>query len=108
MVRRKEIDRLQAARIADNDQLMELERTRELVPIQESAAREPALQSDKYCRPWCNQFLQDMSGRITKISRAATGKFCGTHHGTTAKLRRHNGSAAPSRRARFPTWPDHR
>ena len=39
MVRQnEEIDRLQLPRIADNDQLLELERTQELVPIQESRA----------------------------------------------------------------------
>src|SRR5262249_7475194 len=60
----EEIDRLQLPRIADNEQLLELERTQELVPIEESPALHvsPAIQSDKkYCRPWCNQFLQDMS-----------------------------------------------
>jgi len=37
MVRQnEEIDRLQLPRIADNDQLLELERTQELVPIQEN------------------------------------------------------------------------
>src|SRR6476661_10652480 len=57
----EEIDRLQLPRIADNDQLLELERTQELVPIQETRALRvnQSLQSDKrYCRPWCNQFLQ--------------------------------------------------
>src|SRR5882672_8624710 len=39
MVRQnEEIDRLQLPRIADNDQLIELERTQELVPIQETRA----------------------------------------------------------------------
>ena len=39
MVRQnEEIDRLQLPRIADNDQLLELERTQELVPIQENRA----------------------------------------------------------------------
>src|SRR6478736_8674480 len=60
----EEIDRLQLPRIADNEQLLELERTQELVLIQESRALRinPGLQADKkFCRPWCNQFLQDMS-----------------------------------------------
>src|ERR1700741_3249136 len=65
MVRQnEEIDRLQLPRIADNEQLLELERTQELVPIQESRSLHvnPGLESDKrYCRVWCNQFLQDMS-----------------------------------------------
>src|SRR5215813_14848599 len=68
----EEIDRLQLPRIADNEQLLELERTQELVPIEESPALHvsPAIQSDKkYCRPWCNQFLQDMSQAYYKEFR---------------------------------------
>ena len=65
MVRQnEEIDRLQLPRIADDNQLMELERTQELVPIQESRALliSPNIKSDKrYARPWVNQFLSDMS-----------------------------------------------
>ncbi len=65
MVRQnEEIDRLQLPRIADNDQLLELERTQELVPIAETRALRvnPSLQSAKeYCRPWFNQCLQNMS-----------------------------------------------
>ena len=38
MVRQnEEIDRLQLPRIADNEQLLELERTEELVPIRKAA-----------------------------------------------------------------------
>jgi hypothetical protein len=65
MVRQnEEIDRLQLPRIADNEQLLELERTQELVPIEETRALHvsPAVQPEKrYCRPWCNQFLEDIS-----------------------------------------------
>lgn len=60
----EEIDRLQLPRIADEDQLLSLERTGELVPITETRALHwsAAIQSDKrYCRPWTNQFLEDMS-----------------------------------------------
>src|SRR5215469_9290992 len=59
-----EIDRLQLPRIADDSQLLELERNGELVPIKETQALRwsPAIQQDKrYARPWTNQFLQDMS-----------------------------------------------
>src|SRR5262250_1856833 len=43
----EEIDRLQLPRIADNEQLLELERSQELVPIQESRALKvsPAIQA---------------------------------------------------------------
>jgi len=65
MVRQnEEIDRLQLPRIADDNQLMELVRTQELVPIQESRALHvsPAVKPDKrYARPWVNQFLSDLS-----------------------------------------------
>src|SRR6059058_3316669 len=60
----EEIDRLQLPRINDQAQLEELVRNQELVPIHDSAALRvsPAIQADKrYCRPWTNYFLQDMS-----------------------------------------------
>jgi hypothetical protein len=100
MVRQnEEIDRLQLPRIADNDQLLELERTQELLPIQETRALRvsPSLDADKkFCRPWCNQFLQDMSA-------AYFAQFHAQLQVTSAvrtmeqqqKLRRHNGNAAP-------------
>src|SRR5215470_19574781 len=60
----EEIDRLQLPRIADQQQLMELERTGELVPIEETASLRwsSSIQADKrFARPWTNQFMQDMS-----------------------------------------------
>jgi uncharacterized protein DUF5715 len=60
----EEIDRLQLPRIADDQQLMELERTQELIPIPENHALRvsPAIKPEKrYARPWVNYFLQDMS-----------------------------------------------
>ncbi len=95
----EEIDRLQLPRIADNDQLLELERTQELVPISETRALRvsPSIQSDKrYCRPWCNQFLQDMSESYykefhTPLQVNSAVRTIEQQH----KLRRHNGNAAP-------------
>ena len=100
MVRQnEEIDRLQLPRIADNDQLLELERTQELVPIQESRALRvnPSLQADKkYCRPWCNQFLQDMSEAYYKEFRMPLQVTSAVRTmEQQQKLRRHNGNAAP-------------
>jgi hypothetical protein len=100
MVRQnEEIDRLQLPRIADNDQLMELERTQELVPIQESRALRvnPSLQSDKkYCRPWCNQFLQDMSEAYYKEFRVPLQVNSAVRTmEQQQKLRRSNRNAAP-------------
>jgi hypothetical protein len=100
MVRQnEEIDRLQLPRIADNDQLLELERTQELVPIQESRALRinPSLQADKkYCRPWCNQFLQDMSEAYFKQfhMQLQVNSAVRTME-QQQQLRRHNGNAAP-------------
>src|SRR5215472_117381 len=70
----EEIDRLQLPRIADQQQLLELERTGELVPIPESQGLRwsSAIQSDKrFARPWTNQFLQDMSEAYYKEFRAS-------------------------------------
>src|SRR5947209_17042584 len=100
MVRQnEEIDRLQLPRITDNEQLLELERTQELVPIEETRALHisPAVQPDKrYCRPWCNQFLQDMSEAYykefhTPLQVNSAVRTMEQQH----KLRRHNRNAAP-------------
>ena len=95
----EEIDRLQLPRIADNEQLLELERTQELVPIQESRALRinPGLQADKkFCRPWCNQFLQDMSEAYYKEFRVPLQVNSAVRTmEQQLKLRRHNRNAAP-------------
>ncbi|HEU4414257.1 MAG TPA: DUF5715 family protein [Candidatus Angelobacter sp.] len=100
MVRQnEEIDRLQLPRIADNEQLLELERTQELIPIEENRALRvsPNIQSDKrYCRPWCNQFLQDMSEAYfnqfhTPLQVNSAVRTMEQQH----KLRRSNHNAAP-------------
>ena len=95
----EEIDRLQLPRIADNEQLLELERTQELVPIQESRALRisPAIQSDKrFCRPWCNQLLQDMSEAYFKEFRVPLQVTSAVRTmEQQQKLRRHNRNAAP-------------
>jgi Family of unknown function (DUF5715) len=100
MVRQnEEIDRLQLPRIADNEQLLELERTQELVPIGESPALRvsPAVQADKrYCRPWCNQFLQDMSQAYYKQFHVPLQVNSAVRTmEQQQKLRRHNRNAAP-------------
>jgi Family of unknown function (DUF5715) len=95
----EEIDRLQLPRIADNEQLLELERTQELVLIQESRALRinPGLQADKkFCRPWCNQFLQDMSEAYYKEFRVPLQVNSAVRTmEQQQKLRRHNRNAAP-------------
>lgn len=100
MLRQNEvIDRLQLPRIADQAQLEELERTHELVEIQETSALHisPAILPDKrYCRPWTDQFLEDMSqayykefGVPMQVNSAVRTME------QQQKLRRHNRNAAP-------------
>src|SRR5262249_54107449 len=95
----EEIDRLQLPRIADNEQLLELERSQELVPIQESRALRvsPNVQSEKrFCRPWCNQFLQDMSEAYFKEFHAPLQVNSAVRTmEQQQKLRRSNRNAAP-------------
>ncbi|HEV3039011.1 MAG TPA: DUF5715 family protein [Candidatus Angelobacter sp.] len=95
----EEIDRLQLPRINDQAQLEELVRNQELIPIHETAALRvsPAIEPDKrYCRPWTNYFLQDMSDayyhefhvplQVNSAVRTLDQQ---------QKLRRHNRNAAP-------------
>ena len=95
----EEIDRLQLPRIADQQQLLELERTGELVPIPESQSLRwsPAIQSDKrYGRPWTNQFLQDMSDAYYSQFRSQLQVNSAVRTmEQQQKLRRHNRNAAP-------------
>jgi hypothetical protein len=95
----EEIDRLQLPRITDNEQLLELERTQELVPIEESRGLRisPGIQQDKrYARPWVNQFLQDMSAAYytefhVPLQVNSAVRTMEQQH----SLRRHNRNAAP-------------
>ena len=95
----EEIDRLQLPRIADNEQLLELERTQELVPIQETRALRvsPSIQNDKrFCRPWCNQFLQDMStAYFNEFHVPLQVNSAVRTMEQQQKLRTHNRNAAP-------------
>ena len=95
----EEIDRLQLPRINDQAQLEELERNQELVPIHESAALRvsPAIQPDKrYCRPWTNYFLQDMSETYYREFHVPLQVNSAVRTlEQQQKLRRHNRNAAP-------------
>lgn len=95
----EEIDRLQLPRIADEQQLAELERTGELVPIPETQALRwsPAIQADKrYARPWTNQFLEDMSQSYYQQFHAPLQVTSAVRTmEQQQKLRRHNRNAAP-------------
>lgn len=95
----QEIDRLQLPRIADEEQLLELERTGELVPIEETQALRwsAAIQADKrYSRPWTRQFLEDMSTGYYKQFRVPLQVNSAVRTvEQQQKLRRHNRNAAP-------------
>lgn len=95
----EEIDRLQLPRIADQEQLLELERTQELVPIPETQSLRwsTSIQADKrYARPWTNQFVQDMSEAYYKEFRAPLQVNSAVRTmEQQQKLRRHNRNAAP-------------
>src|SRR5215471_4441893 len=95
----EEIDRLQLPRIADQQQLLELERTQELVPIPETRALHwsSAIQADKrYSRPWTNQFVQDMSeAYYNEFHTPLQINSAVRTMEQQQKLRRHNRNAAP-------------
>jgi hypothetical protein len=99
MRQNEEIDRLQLPRITDNQQLIELERTQELVPIQETPALRvsPAVKPDKrYARPWVTQFLEDMSIAYYKEFQSPVQVNSAVRTvEQQQKLRRHNRNAAP-------------
>lgn len=95
----EEIDRLQLPRINDEEQLGELIRTQELVPIEETKALRvsASIKPDKrYCRPWTHQFVADMADafynefhtplQVNSAVRTAEQQF---------QLRHHNRNAAP-------------
>jgi hypothetical protein len=95
----EEIDRLQLPRIADDQQLLELERTQELVPIEETRSLHvsESIKPDKrYARPWVIQFLNDMSQAYYKefhqpLQVNSAVRTIEQQH----KLRRSNRNAAP-------------
>jgi len=95
----EEIDRLQLPRIADDQQLLELERTQELVPIEESRALRVSASikpEKRYARPWVTQFLADMSAAYYKefhqpLQVNSAVRTIEQQH----KLRRSNRNAAP-------------
>lgn len=95
----EEIDRLQLPRIADQEQLLELEHTGELVPIEETQTLRwsAGIQSDKrYSRPWTRQFLEDMSSAYYKQFRMPLLVTSAVRTmEQQQKLRRHNRNAAP-------------
>jgi hypothetical protein len=95
----EEIDRLHLPRIANDEELLDLEAREELVPITEGRGLIVASNlemSRRYCRPWTRDFLSD-------LGQAYFEEFHKPIEVTSAvrtveqqkKLRRHNRNAAP-------------
>lgn len=95
----EEIDRLRLTRIADDQQLEDMELRGELVPLHESRALDIAPNIElnrRYCRPWTRAFVED-------LSQAFYAEFHDAIHITSAvrtvdqqsRMRRWNGNAAP-------------
>jgi hypothetical protein len=95
----EQIDTLELPRIADDDQLEQMEQDEELVPLNDSDSLSVSsirLPNRRYCRPWTRDFLEDLSAAyfeefhkqlvITSLVRTAEQQ---------KKLRRHNRNAAP-------------
>jgi len=95
----EEIDRLQLPRIADDQQLMELERNEELVEIAPSQhlTVSPAIKANKrFCRPWTHQFLEDMSTAFyAEFHKPLQVNSAVRTVEQQEKLRLHNRNAAP-------------
>lgn len=96
----EEIDRLQLARIADDDELQQLVDKQELValPSDKYVRVDDRLDENRrYCRPWTRDFLNDLGQAYYKEFRQ--GIQVNSAVRTVAqqeKLLRHNGNAAPA------------
>lgn len=95
-----EIDRLQLPRIANDEELLELETREELVPLADSRALliNPSIEENRrYCRAWTRDFVNDLSNdyyskfhqKIVLTSAVRTAE-------QQEKLRRKNHNAAPA------------
>jgi Family of unknown function (DUF5715) len=94
-----QLDMLQLPRIENDDQLLLLEQSEELVPLRESHYLNVAqnlAETRRYCRPWTRDFVEDFSqdfykefGRPIQVTSAV--RTVQQQH----KLRRHNRNAAP-------------
>lgn len=100
MVRQnEEIDRMHLTRIADDQQLEELEMRGELVGIHESPALEIApnlAMNRRFCRPWTRDFLEDLSEAFyNRFHRPILVTSAVRTVEQQARLQRRNGNAAP-------------
>jgi Family of unknown function (DUF5715) len=94
-----QLDMLQLPRIENDDQLLLLEQSAELVPLRESHYLNIAqnlAETRRYCRPWTRDFVEDFSQDFYKefhrpIQLTSAVRTVQQQH----KLRRHNRNAAP-------------
>jgi hypothetical protein len=95
----EEIDRLQLPRIANDDELLQLEQRQELVRIEDSRALQVSAKVEdirRYCRPWTLQFLNDLAeAHYAKFHRPLELTSAVRTVEQQAKLRRTNRNAAP-------------
>lgn len=101
MVRQNdEINRLQLARIADEDELDQLIRKQELValPSDKYVRIDPRLDEDRrFCRPWTRDFLNDLGQSYYKEFRQSIQVNSAVRTvEQQEKLMRRNGNAAPA------------
>lgn len=95
----EEINRLQLPRIANDDELLQLEQRQQLVYIDDT--RELQVSSNiedihRYCRPWTLQFLTDLSeAHYKEFHRPLVLTSAVRTVEQQARLRHHNGNAAP-------------
>lgn len=95
----EELNRLQLPRIFDDNELMRLELSQDLLRVQETDALKFASElpeNRRYCRPWTRDFLQDFSQAFytqfhTPIQVNSLVRTVEQQH----KLRWHNRYAAP-------------
>jgi hypothetical protein len=96
----EEIDRLGLPRIADDQQLEELEQSHALVPIRESRVLSihPRLApQDRFCKSWTRDFLQDLAAaHYRKFHTPIQVNSAVRTVEQQQRLRRYNHNAAPT------------
>jgi hypothetical protein len=95
----RQLDVLELPRIANDEELLQLEAEEALVPVDDSPALTLASNlppSRRYCRPWTRDFLQDLGeAYYRQFHRPLTVTSLVRTAEQQKKLRRHNRNAAP-------------
>jgi len=94
-----EIDRLELPRIENDEQLLRLEESQDLVPLFDSDAMQVAPNikpTRRYCRPWTRAFVEDLSSAFyAEFGRPLIVTSAVRTMEQQQKLRRRNRNAAP-------------